>query len=62
MQFYKISEFAKLIGVTPVTLRSWEKSNILVPHHRSPTGYRYYSEKQLSDYINRGSKNEDNIQ
>ena len=51
MQFYKVSEFASLIGVTAVTLRSWERRGWLIPHHKSPSGYRYYSDEQLNDYL-----------
>lgn len=56
MQFYKVSEFARLIGVTSMTLRRWESQGILEPHHRSPSGYRYYSEDQLYDYLQDGVK------
>ena len=49
--YYKISEFSRLIGVSTVTLRRWELQGILKPHHKSPTGYRYYSEEQLNTYI-----------
>ena len=51
MKYYKTGDFAEQIGVTPVTLRKWEQSGKLIPHHRSPTGYRYYSEEQLKDYL-----------
>ena len=51
MAYYWISEFARLIGVTSVTLRAWDKADKLKPHHISPTGYRYYSEEQLQDYL-----------
>lgn len=51
MRFYKVGEFARLIGVTAVTLRFWEQRGWLIPHHRSPSGYRYYSEEQLKDYL-----------
>ena len=50
-QFYKISEFAKLIGVSSVTLRTWDEKGLLRPHHVSPSGYRYYSSAQLQDYL-----------
>lgn len=52
LKFYKISEFADMVGVTAVTLRNWEKKGILTPHHISPTGYRYYTEKQLEGLLN----------
>ena len=54
LKFYMAGEFAKLIGISSVTLRKWDKKGWLKPHHRSPSGYRYYSEAQLSDYLNNG--------
>lgn len=51
-QYYKISEFARLIGVSSATLRSWDERGLLHPHHVSPSGYRYYSYRQLQDYLN----------
>lgn len=51
-RFYKTGEFARLIGVSAVTLRSWDEKGLLKPHHVTPFGYRYYSEQQLQDYFN----------
>lgn len=51
MKYYKTGDFANLIGISAVTLRKWEETGKLIPHHRSPTGYRYYSEEQLKDYL-----------
>ena len=45
--FFKIGEFANKIGVSPSTLRNWERRGWLVPHHVAPSGYRYYSEEQF---------------
>lgn len=50
-KFYTISAFARLIGVSPSTLREYDKSGTLVPHHRSPHGYRYYSEEQYQAFV-----------
>lgn len=50
--FYKIGEFAEMIGVNQTTLRRWEKEGYLIPHHRSPTGYRFYSEEQVKEVLN----------
>ena len=49
--FLKIGEFASRIGATTTTLREWEKRGWLVPHHRSPSGYRYYSEEQVKQVL-----------
>jgi predicted site-specific integrase-resolvase len=51
MNFYRIHEFSNLINRTPQTLRNWEKRGILIPHHKGPNGYRYYSEEQLNEVI-----------
>lgn len=45
-KFYKIGEFARLTGISQSTLRQYEERGILVPHHKSAYGYRYYSEEQ----------------
>ncbi len=54
MKFYTIGEFSSKIGVSTVTLREWERRGWLKPHHRSESGYRYYSEEQLQDYLKNG--------
>ena len=59
MKFYKAGEFAKLIGITSVTLRKWDERGWLKPHHKSPSGYRYYSEQQLKKYLS-GQLDEEN--
>jgi predicted site-specific integrase-resolvase len=51
MKIYSIGEFANLIGKTEQTLRNWDKNGTLKPHHVSPSGYRYYSDKQLNYFI-----------
>ncbi|MFQ5578462.1 MAG: helix-turn-helix domain-containing protein [Anaerolineae bacterium] len=51
-----ITQAAKVLGVHPLTLRSWaEKGHI--PHYRTPGGHRRFREKDLLDFlakINRG--------
>ena len=49
--FYSIHSLSKMLGVTPQTLRNWDKSGRLKPHHTSNNGYRYYSEDQLSELM-----------
>lgn len=45
-----ISEVSRLIGVTPATLRRWDKKGHLVPK-RTLGGHRRYSLKQLADFL-----------
>ena len=45
-QFLSISEFAARINVPAPTLRRWDSNGWLRPHHKSPTGTRFYTEEQ----------------
>ena len=56
MEYYGIGRFSKLIGVTVQSLRNWDKTGKLKPHHVAASGYRYYSQEQLYHYL--GLKNE----
>ena len=49
--FYKTAEFARKISVSAATVRNWEKKGIILPHHRAPNGYRYYSDEQIKAYL-----------
>lgn len=51
MQYYSIHKFAKILGVTPQTLRNWDRRGKLHPHHTAENGYRYYSEEQLHEVL-----------
>lgn len=56
MEFLKISEFSMAIGVSTSTLRQWDKKGILTPHHKTPYGYRVYSQDQVDAYLTNGVK------
>lgn len=49
-KLYKIGEFAEKLGVTPQTLRNWEKEGKLTPTKVTEGGTRYYSEYQYNNY------------
>jgi predicted site-specific integrase-resolvase len=49
---YKIGEFAKLVGVTPQTLRLWDKDGLLKAA-KSPRGTRYYTDEDLQRALRR---------
>ena len=46
---YRTAEAAKLLGVHPSTLRRWDKTGILRPSIRTPTGERRYTEEDLRE-------------
>ncbi len=48
MKYYSVRDLSKLLGVTPQTLRNWDKTGKLKPHHVVESGYRYYSEEQVN--------------
>lgn len=56
MYYYKIGEFAKLIGKSPQTLRNWDKSGMLRPAMVSDDGRKLYSKEQLDDFLHKSNK------
>jgi len=52
LRYFTINKFSKIVGVTPQTLRNWDKDGKLKPHHTTESGYRYYSEEQLNQVLN----------
>ena len=49
--FLTTSEFAKTIGVHIQTLRNWDETGKLKPHHKTPGGRRYYTREQAQTYL-----------
>lgn len=52
----RIGELAKSAGVTPDTVRYYEREGLLAPPARTPAGYRDYDETALEDlqFIKKG--------
>jgi predicted site-specific integrase-resolvase len=55
-KYYAVGETAKKIGVTTQTLRDWDRTGKLKPHHIAKSGYRYYSQEQINQVI--GKRND----
>ena len=53
MKHYTIQETAKLLSVTPQTLRNWDKKEYFKPSFVAMNGYRYYSENDINEYLNK---------
>lgn len=51
MELISIGKFAKIVGVTPTTLRRMHESGELMPYHISNGGTRYYSKEQLKLFV-----------
>ena len=50
MKFYSAKTVTKILGVTALTLRNWDKENKLKPTYVKSNGYRYYSEELILAY------------
>lgn len=46
-RFIKVGEAAKLLGITPQTLRRWEETGQLLPDKKTKGGTRYYDVDRL---------------
>lgn len=49
--YFRIGYAADFLGVSVDTLRRWGKKNVLNPSVISDTGYRYYSQRDLYNYL-----------
>jgi predicted site-specific integrase-resolvase len=61
MKLISIGKFAKILGVTPTTVRRLHKTGELIPCHISAGGTRYYSEDQLKKFISKETENVEKI-
>lgn len=50
-RFLSVGEAAELLGVTPATLRNWDKAGKLVPSRDPSNGYRRYPLKSLMAFV-----------
>lgn len=50
-KFLSISKVSKMLGVSPQTLRNWDKLGKLKPHHVTSSGYRYYSQFDIDKFL-----------
>ena len=48
MRHYKIGQAAKKLDVSAVTLRYYEKVNLVSPSYRSEAGYRMYTDQDIT--------------
>lgn len=55
-KFLSVQEFADQIGVHPQTVRTWDNTGILKPHHRTAGGQRQYTNEQVAEYLNNQEK------
>ena len=51
MQYLTIKKAAKLLHVTPLTLRNWDKKGILKPYRHPANNYRVYRLDQIETFL-----------
>jgi len=50
-EYVSIKECGSLLGVTPQTLRNWEKQGELVPYRNPINNYRMYKIAQIEKFL-----------
>lgn len=50
-KYYTIKQAAKILGVTPLTLRNWDKSGKLKAYRHPANNYRIYKPEQLELFL-----------
>ncbi|MBU2564191.1 MerR family DNA-binding transcriptional regulator [Patescibacteria group bacterium] len=52
-KYYTIKQAAKLIGVTPLTLRNWDNNGKLKAYRHPVNNYRVYKTQQIELFLRR---------
>lgn len=50
-QFFTVSEVAYILGVTPLTLRNWDKAGKLVAQRNPINNYRMYRSSDIERFL-----------
>lgn len=50
-KYYTIKQAARILDVTPLTLRNWDKSGKLKPYRHPINNYRVYRADQLEMFL-----------
>ncbi len=48
MEFFNIKQAAKILGVTPLTLRNWDKSGKFTASRHPINNYRVYKKEEVN--------------
>lgn len=56
-EYLTVSEAANFLGISPSTLRNWDKDGKLKPYRHPVNGYRLYREKDLTEILRNLTKN-----
>lgn len=50
-QYLTIKETSQILGVTPLTLRNWDKKGKLVAHRHPVNNYRVYKREEIDSLL-----------
>ncbi|MBU4284692.1 MerR family DNA-binding transcriptional regulator [Patescibacteria group bacterium] len=50
-KYYTIKQASRILGVTPLTLRNWDKNGKLKPYRHPLNNYRVYKSDQLEMFL-----------
>lgn len=50
-KYYTIKQAAKILGVTPLTLRNWDRRGKLKAYRHPVNNYRVYKQQQLELFL-----------
>ena len=50
-KYFTIKETAKLLGVTPLTLRNWDKNGKLIAYRNPINNYRIYKFEEINLFL-----------
>jgi len=53
MKYLTIKQASKLLHVTPLTLRNWDKKGIIKPYRNPANNYRVYRLDQIENFLRR---------
>ncbi len=51
MKYITIKDAAKLLHVTPLTLRNWDRRGVLKPYRNPVNNYRMYRLDQIESFL-----------
>lgn len=58
-QYYTIKVASEILGVTPLTLRNWDKAGKLVAYRHPLNNYRMYKREQIDEIVTKLGKRRD---
>jgi DNA-binding transcriptional MerR regulator len=56
-KIYKISELAKKLDRSPLTIKRWEARRVIPRAKRDSRGWRYYTEDEVKELIKKVKEN-----